>query len=167
MSTRRDGSLPPPAAPPAGTPLPPPSSLPPAWVSGSRPARPAVALGGWLLVAGGIVLAVGAFLPWFTVGGRDFTGFTRTNREPDGPLFLALAIALTGLGIALLVARRVVALAVVLGSLALLAALVDLSDVQDLADLGLAEAGPGLPVAAAGSAVALAGGVLVLAKRRR
>ena len=127
-------------------------------------------LGGWLLVGGGIALATSAFLPWFRARGRDFTGFTRINRQPDGPLFLTLAIVLAGLGIALLAVRRVFALAilaVVLGALALLAALVNLSDVQDLADLGLADAGPGLPVAAAGSAVALAGGIVALATRRR
>lgn len=166
MSTRRDGSLP----PPAGTPLPPPSSLPPTWASGARPARPAVTVGGWLLVGGGIVLAIGAFLPWFSARGRDFTGFTHTNREPDGPMFLTLAVALAGSGIAMLLARRVLAiaiLAVVLGALGLLAALVDISEVRDLTDLGLADAGPGLPVAAVGSAIALAGGVAALAKRRR
>jgi hypothetical protein len=87
-------------------------------------------------------------------------------------VFVFLGVVLGGLGIAMLAARRVLAvaiIAVVVAVFAVLAAIVDLNDVNDLHGL-LDEnftVGPGLWVVLLGSLVALGGSIAALAKRRR
>jgi hypothetical protein len=55
----------------------------------------------------------------------------------------------------------------VFASFALIFALVDYGDISDFEEIGLVDAGPGVPVVILGSLVALAGGIVALAKRRR
>lgn len=119
------------------------------------------------------MLAIGAFLPWFSFAGDDITGFTGLDEETrDGPVFVGIGAILLGFGITTLVAKRILPiaiLAVVFAAFGTLAALVDFSDVQDLKDLfgDAVESGPGLPIVLVGSLIALAGGIVALATRRR
>jgi hypothetical protein len=141
-----------------------------------KPPRPAVQVGSMLLIAGGVLLILGSFLEWFNIEGESFNGFSGDgeNEVKDGPVFVFFGLLALGFGIAQLMAKRVLAvaiLAVVFASFALLGALADLgdvSDLQDLADTFGAEfsQGPGLWVILLGACAALAGGIATLAKRR-
>jgi hypothetical protein len=123
------------------------------------------------MIAGAVVIVIGSFLTWFTVGDTDVTGFSDLGGEDrDGPAFVGFAVILAAFGITTLAARRllpIAILAVVFASFALIFALADYGDVSDLEDLELAEAGPGLPVVVVGALIALAGGIVALARRRR
>jgi hypothetical protein len=170
--------LPPPIPPPPGPPLPgqqpaivgaPP---PPGWATQIAPSRPKAPTAAGLMIAGAVVMIVGSFLTWFTIGGLDVNGFTDFGGEDrDGPAFFGFAVILAAFGITTLAARRllpIAILAVVLASFAAIFAFADYGDVSDLEDLGFVEkAGPGLPVVIVGSLIALAGGIVALAKRRR
>ena len=123
------------------------------------------------MIGGAVVMIIGSFLTWFTIGGVDVTGFSDLGGEDrDGPVFFGFAVILIAFGITTLVARRmlpIAILAVVLAGFAVIFAFADYGDVTDLEDAGLAEAGPGLPVVIVGSLIALAGGIVAVAKRRR
>jgi hypothetical protein len=123
------------------------------------------------MIVGAAVIVIGSLLTWFTIGDTDVTGFTDLGgEEKDGPAFVGFAVILAAFGITTLAARRllpIAILAVVFAAFALIFALADYGDVTDLEDLGLAEAGPGLPVVIIGALIALAGGIVALAKRRR
>ncbi len=123
------------------------------------------------MISGAVVIVIGSFLTWFTIGDADITGFSELGGDDrDGPAFVGFAVILAAFGITTLVARRllpIAILAVVFAGFALIFALADYGDVSDLEDLGLAEAGPGLPVVVVGALIALAGGIVALARRRR
>jgi hypothetical protein len=123
------------------------------------------------MIAGAVVIVIGSFLTWFTIGDTDVNGFSDLGgQDRDGPAFVGFAVILAAFGITTLAARRllpIAILAVVFASFALIFALADYGDVSDLEDLGLAEAGPGLPVVVVGALIALAGGIVALARRRR
>lgn len=130
------------------------------------------------MVAGGALAVLGSFLNWFTFEGESVNGFTRLGIDDevrDGPVFVFLGVAVGGLGVAMLAAKRMLAVAiigVVLAAFVVLAALADLgdvSDVSDLADLFGAEfsTGPGLYVVLIGGLAGLGGSIAALAKRRR
>lgn len=158
-----------------------PGSLPPAYapmsaMPGQKPPRPAVTVGSVLLVVGGVLLILGSFLNWFTIDGQKFTGFSGDEGDTkDGPVFVFLGVVALGFGVAQLMAKKILAvaiLAVVFASFALLAALADIGDVGDVIDLAdafgvEASRGPGLWIILVGSAIALAGGITTLAKRRK
>lgn len=183
---------PPPPAPFAapGLPVPPPAPgwsgppmaggypLPPAQTKGPRPK---VTAGSIALIAGAVLLVVGSFLNWAEVdlgdfGSTSFNGFASDGGTKDGPVFVFFALVLGGFGIAMLAARKVLAvsiLSVVFAVLAVLAAVADLKDVSDLeSDLGgfggfEVQVGPGLWVVLLGALVALGGGIATLAFRRK
>jgi hypothetical protein len=159
-------TLPPP--PPPGSAVPPP---PAGWSVAAAPPRPKAPTAAGLMLGGAVVMVIGAFLTWFTIGDLDISGFTEFGgEERDGPAFVGFAVILAAFGITTLAARRllpIAILAVVFAGFAVIFALADYSDVADLEDAGLAEAGPGLPVVIVGTLVALAGGIVALAKRRR
>jgi hypothetical protein len=123
------------------------------------------------MILGAVLMIIGSFLTWFTIGGVDITGFSELGDEDrDGPAFFGFAVILIAFGITTLAARRllpIAILAVVLATFAAIFAFADYGDVTDLEDVGLAKAGPGLPVVIVGSLIALAGGIAALAKRRR
>jgi hypothetical protein len=148
-----------------------PPAPPPQWPAQIAPPRPKAATAGGLLIGGAAVMVLGSFLPWFTINGEDITGFSELGGEDrDGPAFVVFAVILAGFGITTLAARRllpIAILAVVFASFALIFALVDYGDITDLEDLGLVEAGPGVPIVIVGTLIALAGGIVALAKRRR
>lgn len=179
-------------APPGGTPPPPPPfggygapPPPPGYqptgyypVAGAtqKPPRPAVQVGSMLLIAGGVLMILGCFLEWFAIEGESFNGFSGNgdNDVKDGPVFVFFGVLALGFGIAQLMAKRMLAvaiIAVVFTSFALLGVLADLGDVSDLKDLAdIYDAdfsqGPGLWIILLGAGVALAGGIATLAKRR-
>ena len=185
MSDAGNSFVPPPPPPPPAY-APPPASYgpapsyappPPQSFESSKPARPRVTVGASLTLAGGVLAAIGSFLTWFTLEGQSFTGFSKdaNNDSKDGPVFLVLGLALIGLAVALLVARKVLAVtivAVVLAALTVLFALADLGTVADADDkaklLGLSfSSGPGLYLCLVGGLVALGGSIAALARRRR
>ena len=183
-----DPSQPPAPPAPAGfSPAPPPpmGAYPPApgmmpGMMMEKPPRPAVTVGAALMIAGGVLLILGSFLNWFTLTDGittvDFTGHTDVGGESkDGPVFVFFGVLAVGFGVAMLAAKRVLAVAilgVVFSVLAVFAAFVDLADVADAKDeaplqgLELTQ-GPGLWVCLLGSLLALAGSIAALAKRRR
>ena len=167
----------PPGAPPPPMGYVPPGYTPSANSAWQKPPRPAVPVGSALLILGGAMLIAGSFLNWFTVDGENFTGFSSAGSDDtkDGPVFVFLGVLAMGFGLAQLVARRVLAvaiLAIVFAAFALLAALADIGDVGNLLDFfdatGIdASRGPGLWVILVGSLVAVAGGIATVAKRRK
>ena len=130
-----DDSGTPPPPPPPGYPsapsAPPPSTgpaygaPPPAYGYGAapgfeqKPPRPDAKLGGGLIVAGAVLIAIGVYLPWIDDGGSTRSGtdlfFTSDGEIFDGPgnLMLAISFVLAGLGIALFFAGRVLAVAII------------------------------------------------------
>ena len=181
----------PPAPPqaPFGAPAPPPpasvyaqpGAMPPGYspmgaVVAQKPPRPAVTVGAVLLIAGGALSILGSFLNWFSIEGENYTGFSGDGGDTkDGPVFVFLGVLALGFGVAQLMARRVLAvaiLAVVFASFALLAAFADLGDVSDAMDfaeaIGIeASTGPGLWIILVGAMISLGGGIATLAKRRK
>jgi hypothetical protein len=123
------------------------------------------------MIGGAVLMVIGSFLTWFSIGGEDITGFTElAGEERDGPAFVGFAVILVAFGITTLAARRllpIAILAVVFASFALIFALVDYGDISDFEEAGIVEAGPGVPIVIVGSLIALAGGIVALAKRRR
>lgn len=141
-----------------------------------KPPRPAVQVGSLLLIVGGVLMIAGSFLEWFSIQGESYTGFSGEGSDTkDGPVFVFFGVLALGFGIAQLMARKVLAVAIlsiVFGALALFAALADIGDVSDAMDLAKligieASQGPGLWVILVGSLVALAGGIATTAKRRK
>jgi len=136
-----------------------------------------VSVGSWLLIAGGVLLILGSFLPWVKVEGKSYTGFTKDDilEVKDGPAFVFFGVLALGFGLAQLLARRVLAvaiLAVVFMSFAVLGTLADYGDLGDKVDiltaLGAdASKGIGLVLCILGACVALGGGITTLSKRRR
>jgi hypothetical protein len=143
----------------------------------AKPPRPVVTAGAGLMVGGALLGVIGSFLTWFTLEGETYNGFGGTGADDvrDGPVFVFLAVVVGGLGIAMLAARRNLAMAiigVVFAAFAVLAALADLGDVSDLKDLADAfgadfSTGPGLYLVLVGGLIGLAGSIAALAKRRR
>ena len=149
---------PPPGAGPAwssaGGPVP--LAPPPQWATQTAPPRPKAPTAAWLLIGGAVVMVLGSFLTWFTIGGEDITGFSELGGEDrDGPAFVVFAVILAGFGITTLLARRllpIAILAVVFAGFSSIFALVDYGDISDLEDVGLVEAGPGVPIVIVGDA---------------
>jgi hypothetical protein len=146
------------------------------YVAMSKP-RPPVPVGGVLLLLGGAMTAVGSFLTWFTVEGQDYTGFSKgsTDDVKDGPFFLVFGLILLGFGVSLLVARKVLAVAIigiVAAAVTVIFALADLGSVDDNKKLARAfdlafSTGPGLYLCVFGGLIALAGSIVATATRRR
>ena len=143
----------------------------------TKPPPPPCPIGAWLMIAGGVVMGIGCFLPWLTIEGDSFNGFTDGGGDEasDGWLFITLGVILLGFGIATLAAKRllpIAILAVVFAALGVLGALADLGDANDIIDIAGAfdsdaSIGAGLPIVLVGSLVGLAGGIVALATRRR
>ncbi len=140
-----------------------------------RMPRPKVTVGAILMLGGGAVVALGSFVTWFSLDGTDYTGFgsNGTDNVRDGPVFLTFGVMLAAFGIALLSAKRVLAVAIigiVAAALTALFALADLGNVSDLkkqVDGIRFSIGPGLYLCVVGGLVALAGSIVATATRRR
>ncbi len=145
-----------------------------------KPPRPAVPVGSWLLIIGGVLSIAACFLTWYTIMGQDVNGFDDTF-DPQkmqvttntGGVFVFFGILALGFGIAQLAARRVLAVAilsVVFGAIHVLATLGEFSnssDLKDFAGSALFSWGPGIYLVIASSLVVLAGGIVTLSRRRR
>lgn len=149
-----------------------------------KPPRPRVLTGSVLLLVGSVLLVAGSFMNWVKVDGStlsgfglelSFNGFGTDGDTKDGPVFVFFAVVLAAFGLTMLIARKVLAVAilsVVFGLLAVAAAAADLADVSDYIDtlkgLGITgKVGPGLPVVLVGALVATAGGIATVAARRK
>jgi len=153
----------------------------------AKPPRPAVPVGAWLLIVGGVAMAVATFLNWYTfestfVGdSTDINGYDDTF-DPEtfetvtntGAAFMMFAIVSAGFGIAQLFAKRVLSvaiIAVVFASVALIVWLGEWALTSERKDSLLADMtltiGPGLWVLLVGAVASLAGAIATLAKRRR
>lgn len=122
------------------------------------------------MIAGSAVLALGSFLPWFTVGDTTVSGWSEFSGETrDGPILFVLAAVVGAFGIAMLAKGKILGLAIagiVVAAFAFIASVVDYGDVRDLQDLFGVEAGIGLPLCVLGAGVATAGSIVATAKRR-
>lgn len=127
-------------------------------------------IAGALLIACGALMTLGSFLPWFELDGRSFSGMDELGGETrDGPIFVGMGVVLAALGAALLVWRRLIAIAIVaivIAAFGLVAALIDYGDVQDIEEIFGGSAGAGLLVVILGTAAGVAGSIVALAKRR-
>jgi hypothetical protein len=126
------------------------------------------------MIGGGVVMAIGCIVPWFSLVDGTFTvnAFTDFGVEDESSdaFLLVLSLAVLAFGITTLLAKRllpIAILAVVLASFALVATITRLSDVAELSDLFDVSWGAGLPILLVGSAAGLAGGIIALATRRR
>jgi hypothetical protein len=123
------------------------------------------------MIGGAVLMVIGSFLTWFSIDGQDVTGFTElAGDERDGPVFVGFGVILAAFGITTLAARRllpIAILAVIFAGFGVIFSLADYSDISDFEEVGLVEAGPGVPIVIIGSLIALAGGIVALAKRRR
>jgi hypothetical protein len=190
-----NSNAPVPPPPPVGAaPLPPGYIAPPGYggypTVAAKPPRPAVPVGAWLLIVGGVAMAVATFLNWYTIESTligdsvDINGYDDTF-DPEtfetftntGAAFMMFAIVSAGFGIAQLFAKRVLSVAIIAVVFASVALIVWLgewaltSDRKDNIGSLLADAtltlGPGLWVLLVGAVVSLAGAITTLARRRR
>jgi hypothetical protein len=145
------------------------------------PTRPRATVAGALLLGGAGLAALGSVLTWATfpdavaVEGiaRTFNGFTDIAGESkDGPFFAAFAAILAGLGITLLLAKRiagVLILGAIVAGFGAAAAVIDLLDVADPDGVPTAlqpSVGIGLPVVVGGFVLAFAGSLAGLVTGR-
>jgi len=152
-------------------------------VPGAETKRPSVPLAAWLALAGAVFVVAGSFLPWGSFPqeiealnlDREFNGFTRLGDGGvnDGPYFLGIAIVIAGLGVATLLAKRLLPVLIVGLALAAFGTWASIVDFTDIANSGgripaalEPAAGPGLPIVIAGFVLAISGFVAGIAKRR-
>ena len=166
--------------PPAGYGSPP--GYPPAYGAQApmfvavKPPRPRTTAAALLMLIGGVVMIVGAALPWISDSGTDYNafeewtiGFFREDTPPGG-MFVLLGVVLIGFGIATLAAGRVLPImiiGIVFAAFAVLGTITHLADYVDVTDTTSASLGPGIIVTMIGSAAALAGAIAGCATRRR
>jgi hypothetical protein len=119
------------------------------------------------MIGGAIAVAIGCFLPWASFLGESINGFAEAGDETsDGYIFIVLAGALLGFGLATLFARRLLPIAILATVFASFVLLGSIADISDISDFGF-DIGAGLPVILVGAGAALAGGIVALATRRR
>lgn len=137
--------------------------------------RPAVKVGGWLLVVGGAIAFVGAFLPWVTAAGESLTGFDDfvtsdlTLVEAPGIASVLGGVIGIGFGVALVAAGRILALcilAIIAAAIGLIVGIGLLVIAGDVASWTGGTIGIGAVLQPIGPALALAGSIAATAKRR-
>ncbi len=186
----------PPPPPPSSEPTPPPAwgqqpgapsygqppAAPPAYDLGvaTKPPRPKVQIGGILTMVGGVLLVVGAVLPWLKGGGETANGLDDylyrsngdlTSAQAPGSTWIFAGLVLFGLGLALYLAGRVLAvaiIAIVMAGLALVFVLGGWAIISDVKDSGDGVSfGIGVPAGTIGMALTLVGSIMATSKRRR
>lgn len=143
----------------------------------AKPPRPVVRVAVILLLVGAALMVAGTILPWLSGNGGSINGFDQflDDEETTGGIHVFVAVVLGAFGVTLLLARRVLSvaiLAVVVAALDLLVALGDLSDISDFrSDVNHGGAhvsfGIGLPMLILGLLVSLGGGIVALSRPRR
>ena len=134
-----------------------------------------MAIGGWLLVVGGGLALLGTFLPWVDLSGDSLSGLDEfltsegTRLEAPGAASIVGGIIAAALGITLVAAGRVLAVAIVgivLSTIGLLVGLGFLVIAADVASWTSGSIGIGAILQPIGPAVALIGSIIATAKRR-
>jgi hypothetical protein len=142
----------------------------------TKPPRPRTTAAALLMLIGGIVMIVGAALPWISDSGDDYNAFEEwiigffAEDTPPGPMFVLLGVVLIGFGITTLAAGRllpIMIIGIVFAAFAVLGTITHLADYVDVTDATSASLGPGIIVTMIGSAAALAGAIAGCATRRR
>lgn len=150
----------------------------------TKPPRPNVRVGALLMIIGAVVTAICTALPWLKVDGANGNGFDDyfSNRDGElkilqgpGKIWIFFAVVVVGLGIALYLAGRVLAVAIIgivfaaIGAFFVLGSITIASDNKDLASAAGNDASLqfGLYLGIVGMLVALAGAITATAKRRR
>jgi hypothetical protein len=153
---------------------------PPAYEMGMamKPPRPNVMIAGIVTMVGGLLLIVGALVPWLTANGESVNGLDTYFYEKNGDLnsadspgstWIFCGIVLLGLGLTLVLAKRVLPVAIVaivFGGLSLLFVFGSWAIASD-SKTGDIKYGAGLIVGTLGAAAAIAGSIMATAKRRR
>jgi hypothetical protein len=145
-----------------------------------KPPRPRTTAAALLMLIGGIVMIVGAALPWISDSGTDYNAFDEwtissvTNvfieDTPPGGMFVLLGVVLIGFGIATLAAGRllpIMIIGIVFAAFGVLGTITHLADYVDVTDGSSASLGAGIIVTMVGSAAALAGAIAGCATRRK
>ncbi len=149
-----------------------------------KPPRPTVRLGAGLLAGGGLVVALGTFLTWFTIEGISFNGYRETlDGNVNNPFgtddvvgagsgYLLFGLIQIGLGVTLFLKGRILPIAivgVVLTAMSFIGPMQLMSDLDKAEDFwGEAlETGSGLVIIWLGAAVSLGGAITALSRRRR
>ena len=136
-------------------------------------------VGSILIIVGALIAILGTFLPWANLGNETGTGFDfyrfRDNFDviefdSPGVIVLFFAAPLIGFGLALLLAGRVLAVAIIAIVVSVIAAIVGLVMIGLMGavteDVG-GSIGFGAVLTMIGPLVALAGAITATAKRRR
>jgi hypothetical protein len=145
-----------------------------------KPPRPRIIAAALLMLVGGVVMIVGAALPWISESGTDYNAFEEwtigsinnlfIEDTPPGGMFVLLGVVLIGFGIATLAAGRllpIMIIGIVFAAFAVLGTITHLADYVDVTDTTSASLGPGIIVTMIGSAAALAGAIAGCATRRK
>jgi hypothetical protein len=146
----------------------------------AKPPRPRTRAAALLMLVGGLVMIIGAVLPWISHEGTDFNAFDEwtigsvnnlfVEDTPPGGMFVLLGVVLIGFGIATLAAGRVLPImiiGIVVAAFAVLGTITHLADYADVTDATTASLRAGIVVTMIGSAAALAGAIAGCATRRR
>lgn len=119
------------------------------------------------MIAGGVAIAIGCFLPWASFLGESINGFADAGDDTsDGYVFIVLGLAVLGFGIATLFAGRLLPIAILATIFASFVVIGALADMGEISDFGV-DLGVGLPIVLIGALAGLAGGIVALATRRR
>jgi hypothetical protein len=147
----------------------------------AKPPRPRVVVGAVLVLVGAALSLVGVFLPWLSTGGVTGNGlddyfFEDADLElqiveSPGTAVIFGAVVVLGLGLTLLLAGRVLAVAIVAIVAAVIGVVMGLAMVGIVDDtrewLGEGTLGIGVILQPIGPLVVLGGAIAATAKRRR
>ncbi len=141
--------------------------------------KPRVKVGGILIVAGAVLSIICCFLPWVTEGDRSINGFDDfillTDNdvsliESPATFMIVVALIVGGLGVALLAAGRVLAVAIIAIVGAAIFEILGLAMIGFSAghtDLNGGDVGVGAIMQAVVPLVSLAGAIVATATRRK
>ncbi len=128
------------------------------------------------MIVGSVVSFIGVFLPWYSAGGESesglgtFVGADFTVYESPGGAVIVFAFVTAGLGITLLAAKRVLAVAIigiVLATFTLLMGVAMVGVAADSAELADGSVGFGAILQAIAPLATLAGAIVCTATKRR
>ncbi len=130
------------------------------------------------MIAGAAIALVGVFLPWATRSGRSrngldrfswLDGFTFYSIDSPGTFVIIGAVIMLGLGIAIVAAGRVLAVAIigiVSGALGIVGGLIEVGLIASFADSENASLGVGVILQPIAPIISLIGAIIATATRR-